>query len=63
MPDPTADGVFGLFGLFGLFGIPVTVTNRIPIAGTTGNPSSVILADFSQIAVARDLAPSVKILD
>ncbi len=55
-PDPTADGVFRLFG------IPVTVTNRIPIGTGTGKPSTMVLADFSQIAVARDMAPSVKIL-
>ncbi len=39
-----------------LFGVPVTVSNKIP-AGTA------ILADFSTIAVVRDTAPSVKILD
>lgn len=38
-----------------LFGIPVTVTNKLP-TGTA------ILADMSQIAVARDLAPSVTLL-
>jgi HK97 family phage major capsid protein len=54
-----------------LLGIPVTVTNRIPTsvddpATTTvneGGVTSIILADFSKIAVARDLAPSVKLLD
>lgn len=56
-PDPTVDGVFRLFGA------PVTVTSRIPTAGTTTVTTSGILADFSQIAVARDLAPSVKLLD
>lgn len=49
-PDNTADAVFRLFG------IPVLVTNRM----TAGK---VVLADFSQIAVARDMAPSVKLLD
>lgn len=49
-PDPTTDGVFRLLGA------PVTVTSHLP----AGN---VVLADFSQIAVARDVAPSVKILD
>lgn len=49
-PDPTADGVFRLLGA------PVTVTNRIP-------EGFAVLADFSQIAVARDQVPSVKILD
>lgn len=48
-PDPTADGVFRLLGA------PVTVTSALP----AGN---VVLADFSQIAVGRDLAPSVKVL-
>lgn len=38
-----------------LFGIPVTVTNKL----ATGKG---ILADTSQIAIARDLAPSVTIL-
>ena len=38
-----------------LFGIPVTVTNKLP-SGVT------VLADTSQIAVARDLAPSVTVL-
>jgi HK97 family phage major capsid protein len=53
-PDPTQNGVFQLFGA------PVTITDRIPlVAGVT----SAVLADFSQIAVARDQAPSVKILD
>ncbi len=54
-----------------LLGIPVTVTNRIPTSvdnpATTGvnegGATSIILADFSKIAVARDLAPSVKLLD
>lgn len=49
-PDPTADGVFRLFGS------QVAVSGHVP-AGTA------VLADFSQVAVARDLAPSVKILD
>jgi HK97 family phage major capsid protein len=38
-----------------LFGIPVTVTNKLAL-GTA------VLADTSQIAVARDLAPSVMLL-
>lgn len=53
-PDPTQDGVFRLFG------VQVTVTSRIP---EVADETSVILADFSQIAVARDQAPTVKILD
>lgn len=52
-PDPTADGVFRLFGL------PITITNRIPV---TAGATSVILADMSKIAVARDLAPTVTVL-
>ena len=38
-----------------LFGIPVTMTNKLP-QGTA------VLADTSQIAIARDLAPSVTVL-
>lgn len=55
-PDP-ATGVG-----YTLFGIPVTVTKRLP--NTTGQTPTgrALLADFSQIAVARDLAASVKIL-
>ncbi len=39
-----------------LFGVPVTVTNKLP-AGTA------ILADMSQVAIARDTNPTVKLLD
>lgn len=53
-PDPTADGVFRLFGA------PVTITNRIPV---TAGETSAALVDFAQIAVARDQAPTVKVLD
>jgi HK97 family phage major capsid protein len=38
-----------------LFGIPVTVTNKLKVG-------KAILADMSQVAIARDLAPSVTIL-
>ena len=38
-----------------LFGIEVTVTNKLP-------EGKIVLADTSQIAVARDLAPSVSLL-
>lgn len=38
-----------------LFGIPVTVTNKLA-------PGDAILADMSQVAIARDIAPSVKVL-
>ena len=54
-PDPTREGGFILFGH------RVVVTPRIP-AGTAGT-ARVGLVDFSQIVVARDVAPSVKILD
>jgi HK97 family phage major capsid protein len=55
-PDPTMDGVFRLFGA------PVLVSARVP--DTTGSNATgrAALVDFSQIAVARDMAPSVKIL-
>lgn len=55
-PDVTADGVFRLFGS------PVVVSNRVP--NTTGSTPTgrAALVDFSQIVVARDLAPSVTIL-
>ncbi|MBS45609.1 MAG: phage major capsid protein [Nocardioides sp.] len=53
-PDVTQDSVFRLFGS------PVTVTKRLPLDGAS--QKSIVLADFSQIAVARDLAPSVKVL-
>lgn len=41
---------------YSLFGLPVTVTNKL----TEG---TAILADTSQIAVVRDINPTVKILD
>lgn len=55
-PDVTADGVFRLFGS------PVVVSSRVP--NTTGSTPTgrAALVDFSQIVVARDLAPSVTIL-
>lgn len=57
-PDPSQAGAFQLFG------IPVTVTNRIPSDGGEGEDESTIaLVDFAQIAVARDVQPSVTILD
>lgn len=49
-PDVTQAGGYRLFGS------PVIISNRLP-AGAAA------LVDFSQIAVARDVAPSVKILD
>lgn len=55
--DPTQAGKFLLFGL------PVIVTNRIPNT-TGGTPTGrAALVDFSQITVARDVAPAVTILD
>lgn len=48
-PDPTQDGVFRLWGS------KVNITNRVP----AGNAA---LVDMAQVAVARDLAPSVKVL-
>lgn len=53
--DPTADAVFRLFGS------PVTVTSRIPKKTTDGS-NRAALVDFSQIAVARDMAPTVTAL-
>lgn len=47
--DPTADGVFRLWGS------KVNITTRI-------DAGNVALADMSQVAVARDLAPTVKLL-
>lgn len=56
-PDVTASGGYTLFGH------PVIVSNRVPDT-TGGTPTArAALVDFSKIAVARDLAPSVKILD
>jgi HK97 family phage major capsid protein len=55
-PDATKDGVFRLFGS------EVIVTKRVPDT-TGGTPTArAALVDFSQIAVARDLAPSVTVL-
>ncbi|OCH82294.1 phage major capsid protein [Gordonia sp. UCD-TK1] len=47
--DLTADTTYRLFG------IPVTVTNKLP-AGKA------ILVDMNQVAVARDVAPSITVL-
>lgn len=46
-----------------LFGHGVVVTNRTPDTTGTTPTARVGLVDFSQIVVARDVAPSVKILD
>ena len=56
-PDPTKAGGYVVFGK------PVIVTNRIPDTTGTPNTGNMVLADFSQIVVARDLAPTVKVLD
>lgn len=50
-------------GQYRLFGVPVIINNRIP--DTTGGTVTgrAALVDFSQIVVARDVAPSVKVLD
>ena len=55
--DPTADGVFRLWGA------PVIVSARIPNTTGASPTGRAALVDFSQIAVARDAAPSVKVLD
>lgn len=56
-PDATEAGVYRLLGH------GVTVTNRIPNTTATPPTGRAALVDFSQVAVARDQAPSVKILD
>lgn len=53
--DPTADAVFRLFGA------PVTVSKRVPNK-TTDDTGRAALVDFSQIAVARDMTPTVTAL-
>ncbi len=56
-PDPTQAGGYRLLGL------PVTVTNRLAFdLGVGGNETAVVLWDPATVAVARDLAPSVKVL-
>lgn len=49
-PDLTSDVTYRLFG------VPVTVTNKLA-AGTA------VLANMSEVAIARDTAPQIKILD
>lgn len=49
-------------GQYRLFGVPVLVTNRIPDTTGATPTGRGALVDFSQITVARDVAPSVKIL-
>lgn len=56
-PDPTRAGKFMLFGH------PVILSTRVPDTTEATPTARVALVDFAQIAVARDVAPSVKILD
>lgn len=49
-------------GQYRLFGIPVIVSNRVPDTTGATPTARAALVDFSQIVVARDVAPSVKIL-
>ena len=55
--DPTADGVFRIWGA------PVVISARVPNTTAPTVTGRAALVDMSQIAVARDAAPSVKILD
>lgn len=46
-----------------IMGLPVVITDRLPITGAAGShQTKAVLADMSQVAVARDLSPSVRIL-
>jgi HK97 family phage major capsid protein len=54
-PDPTKQAPKSLLGY------PVTITPRIPIGGG-GTTTQAVLWDPSQVAVARDMAPSVVVL-
>lgn len=47
---------------FNMFGCPILVSNRIPKSTGTTPTTTMALVDFSKIAVARDMAPSVKLL-
>lgn len=55
-PDPTEAGAYRLLGH------GVVVTNRVPDTTGTTPTGRAALVDMSQVAVARDLAPSVKVL-
>lgn len=55
-PDVTADGVLRAFG------VPITVTARVPDTTGATPTGRAALLDFGQVAVARDLAPSVTVL-
>lgn len=48
---------------FQLLGLPVIITDNIPNTGTAPGKARVGLVDFSKVAVARDLAAEVKVLD
>lgn len=57
-PDPTEAGKYRLLGH------EVIVSNRVPKNLGAGNDeSAIVLADFSKITVARDMAPTVTLLD
>ena len=56
-PDPTRAGKLMLFGH------PVILSTRVPDRADAPPTARAALVDFSQIAVARDVSPSVKILD
>ena len=56
-PDPSRAGSFTLLGH------RVILSNRVPDTTGATPTARAGLVDFSQIAVARDVAPSVKILD
>ena len=49
-------------GVFRLWGAPVVVTSRVPDTTGATPTGRAALVDMSQVAVARDLAPSVKLL-
>jgi HK97 family phage major capsid protein len=55
-PDPTESGAYRLLGH------GVTITNRLPDTQAVPPTGRAALVDFSQVAVARDVAPSVTIL-
>jgi HK97 family phage major capsid protein len=55
VPDPTQGAISRLLGF------PVSVTSKMP-STAAGGTATVGLVDFSQIAVARDLTPTVTIL-
>ncbi len=56
MPSVTEQGAFRLLGY------PVQVTPRIPTTGTGAGTTKIVLWTPSMYAVARDIAPEVKVL-